>query len=76
MNIFFLTETESGCYKWRGAIPAKYLLRGVCIRPSVAQSEEAKAAMDCGEREDTGRPDPILVKILAQAGTHGSNLSR
>lgn len=25
MNIFFLTETESGCYKWRGAIPAKYL---------------------------------------------------
>ena len=27
MNIFFLTETESGCYKWRGAIPAKYLRR-------------------------------------------------
>jgi len=25
MNIFFLTETESGCYKWRGATPAKYL---------------------------------------------------
>jgi hypothetical protein len=25
VNIFFLTETESGCYKWRGAIPAKYL---------------------------------------------------
>ena len=25
MNILFLTETESGCYKWRGAIPAKYL---------------------------------------------------
>ncbi len=25
MNIFFLTETESGCYKWRSAIPAKYL---------------------------------------------------
>lgn len=27
MNIFFLTETESGCYKWRTAIPAKYLQR-------------------------------------------------
>jgi hypothetical protein len=27
MNIFLLTETESGCYKWRGAIPAKYLRR-------------------------------------------------
>jgi glycosyltransferase involved in cell wall biosynthesis len=27
MNIFFLTETESGCYKWRSAIPGKYLQR-------------------------------------------------
>ena len=27
MNVFLLTETESGCYKWRGAIPAKYLRR-------------------------------------------------
>ena len=27
MNIFFLTETESGCYRWRSAIPAKYLPR-------------------------------------------------
>ncbi len=27
MNIFFFTETKSGCYKWRGAIPAKYLMR-------------------------------------------------
>ncbi len=27
MNIFLLTETHSGCYKWRGAIPAKYLRR-------------------------------------------------
>ncbi len=27
MNIFFLTETESGCYKWRAAIPGKYLQR-------------------------------------------------
>ena len=27
MNVFFLTETQSGCYKWRGAIPAKYLRR-------------------------------------------------
>jgi len=27
MNIFLLTETASGCYKWRGAIPAKYLQR-------------------------------------------------
>lgn len=25
MNIFLLTETQSGCYKWRAAIPAKYL---------------------------------------------------
>jgi hypothetical protein len=25
VNIFFLTETESGCFKWRAAIPAKYL---------------------------------------------------
>jgi glycosyltransferase involved in cell wall biosynthesis len=27
VNIFFMTETESGCYKWRAAIPAKYLRR-------------------------------------------------
>lgn len=27
MNICLLTETQSGCYKWRGAIPAKYLSR-------------------------------------------------
>ena len=27
MNIYLLTETESGCYKWRAAIPAKYLRR-------------------------------------------------
>jgi O-antigen biosynthesis protein len=27
MNIFFLTETESGCYKWRASIPGKYLKR-------------------------------------------------
>ncbi|HLW77571.1 MAG TPA: hypothetical protein VKS01_11315 [Bryobacteraceae bacterium] len=27
MNIFFLTETNSGCYKWRSAIPMKYLER-------------------------------------------------
>ena len=33
MNIFFLTETESGCYKWRGAIPAKYLrMRGHTVQ--------------------------------------------
>ena len=27
MNIVLVTETQSGCYKWRGAIPAKYLQR-------------------------------------------------
>ncbi len=27
MNIFLLTETSSGCFKWRSAIPAKYLAR-------------------------------------------------
>lgn len=27
MNIFLLTETSSGCFKWRSAIPAKYLRR-------------------------------------------------
>jgi hypothetical protein len=27
MNVFLLTETNSGCYRWRGAIPAKYLRR-------------------------------------------------
>ena len=25
MKLFFLTETKSGCYKWRTAIPMKYL---------------------------------------------------
>lgn len=25
MKIVLVTETETGCYKWRGAIPAKYL---------------------------------------------------
>jgi|SRR5579862_1057786 len=29
MKIVLVTETQTGCYKWRGAIPAKYLrLRG------------------------------------------------
>jgi len=27
LNICLLTETQSGCYRWRGAIPAKYLSR-------------------------------------------------
>jgi len=27
MKLFLLTETDSGCYKWRTAIPAKYLAR-------------------------------------------------
>jgi hypothetical protein len=27
VKICLLTETQSGCYKWRGAIPAKYLSR-------------------------------------------------
>ena len=27
MNIYLLTETQSGCYRWRAAIPAKYLTR-------------------------------------------------
>ena len=27
MNVYLLTETETGCYKWRAAIPAKYLRR-------------------------------------------------
>jgi hypothetical protein len=27
LKICLLTETQSGCYKWRGAIPAKYLSR-------------------------------------------------
>jgi glycosyltransferase involved in cell wall biosynthesis len=27
MKIVLVTETQSGCYKWRGAIPAKYLQR-------------------------------------------------
>jgi glycosyltransferase involved in cell wall biosynthesis len=27
MNIFLMTETASGCFKWRSAIPAKYLIR-------------------------------------------------
>jgi glycosyltransferase involved in cell wall biosynthesis len=27
VNICLLTETKSGCYKWRAAIPAKYLSR-------------------------------------------------
>ncbi len=27
MKICLLTETQSGCYRWRGAIPAKYLSR-------------------------------------------------
>ena len=27
MKIVLVTETQTGCYKWRGAIPAKYLRR-------------------------------------------------
>ena len=44
MNIFLLTETASGCYKWRGAIPAKYLRRrGHDVQIFSDDSLEAKA---------------------------------
>lgn len=48
MNIFLLTETTSGCFKWRGAIPAKYLSRRghmVQILSSDTKSHEAPDVM-------------------------------
>jgi len=48
MNIFLLTEIQSGCYKWRGAIPAKYLRRRghkVDVFSMQHQSYEAPDAM-------------------------------
>ena len=48
MNIFLLTETQSGCYKWRGAIPAKYLRRrghGVQVFSPDAKGCEAPDVM-------------------------------
>lgn len=48
MNIFLLTETSSGCFKWRGAIPAKYLNRRghtVQVFSSDIQSHEAPDVM-------------------------------
>jgi glycosyltransferase involved in cell wall biosynthesis len=48
MNIFFLTETESGCFKWRSGIPGKYLTqRGHTIQllSDGAQVYEAPDAM-------------------------------
>lgn len=42
MNIFLLTETRSGCYKWRAAIPAIYLKRrGHQVHVFDAQAEPA-----------------------------------
>jgi hypothetical protein len=48
MNIFLMTETNSGCYRWRGAIPAKYLARRgheVQILSDDSQSAEAPDVM-------------------------------
>lgn len=48
MNIFLLTETASGCFKWRGAIPAKYLSRRghtVQLFSSDAKSHDAPDVM-------------------------------
>lgn len=48
MNIFLLTETQSGCFKWRGAIPAKYLRRRghqVQVFDPDAKSQEAPDVM-------------------------------
>lgn len=42
MNIFLLTEARSGCYKWRAAIPAKYLKRrGHQVHVSDAEAKPA-----------------------------------
>ncbi len=46
MKIFLLTETSSGCYKWRGAIPAKYLRRRGHQVQVFAQNTEALEAPD------------------------------
>ena len=46
MNIFFLTETESGCYKWRGAIPAKYLRNRGHIVQILSDDVSAHSAPD------------------------------
>ena len=44
MNIFLLTETNSGCYKWRSAIPAKYLRRrGHNVQISFEKKEDYQA---------------------------------
>ena len=46
MNIFLLTETKSGCYLWRGAIPAKYLVRRGHQVQIFEQSSEPPQAPD------------------------------
>ena len=44
MNIFLMTETQSGCYRWRGAIPAKYLFRrGHTVQILAGQSQAVEA---------------------------------
>jgi hypothetical protein len=46
MNIFLMTETKSGCYRWRGAIPAKYLARRGHTVQVLADHAEALEAPD------------------------------
>lgn len=47
MNFFVFTETQSGCYKWRGAIPAKYLRRrGHTVHVFSDQSASSSVAPD------------------------------
>jgi glycosyltransferase involved in cell wall biosynthesis len=47
MNIFLFTETKSGCYKWRGAIPAKYLRqRGHSVQVFADRPLEQHSAPD------------------------------
>src|SRR5262245_46546308 len=46
MNIFLFTETKSGCYKWRGAIPAKYLAKRVHSIQLFSERDASYAAPD------------------------------
>ena len=47
MNIFIFTESNSGCYKWRTAIPVKYLeRRGHTVRVFSDQSATASVRPD------------------------------
>lgn len=69
MNFFFLTETESGCYKWRAAIPAKYLRQRGHTVQIFSKTVESAEAPDVLVVFRTHYPD--VLKLVSWCKSNG-----